>query len=558
VLEEVMAVRSIHPRAGTPAEAGDLVNLSELTAAYFDRRPDPGDPAQRVSFGTSGHRGSSLDSSFNEDHLAAVCQAICEYRAQAGITGPLFLGRDTHALSELALTTAIEVFAANDVRILLDARAGYTPTPAVSHAILRHNRGGPAAQADGVVITPSHNPPRDGGIKYNPPDGGPSDSTVTTVIQARANELIEAGLHGVRRIPEAVARRADTTGSYDFLDGYVGDLPSVVDLEAIAGSGVRIGVDPLGGASAEYWAEIAARFRFDLTVVNTAIDPTWSFMTLDWDGKIRMDCSSAFAMASLVNQREAFDVALGNDADADRHGIVTPDAGLMAANQYLAVAIDYLFRHRPQWSPASAVGKTIVSSSMIDFVAKDLGRSVVEVPVGFKWFVQGLVDGSLGFAGEESAGAAFARRDGQVWTTDKDGIVLCLLAAEIMAVTGQSPSTHYRALEQRHGSPAFARIDAPASASQRDVLSKLSADRLHATSLAGDPIDSVLVRAPGNDAPIGGVKVISRSGWFAARPSGTEDLYKIYAESFDGPDHLERIQDDAVRIVGEAFQKVTA
>jgi phosphoglucomutase len=553
-----MAVRSTHPRAGTVAEAGDLVNLSELTAAYFDRKPDPGDPAQRVSFGTSGHRGSSLDATFNEDHLAAICQAICEYRAQAGITGPLFLGRDTHALSELALTTAVEVFAANDVQILLDARGGYTPTPAVSHAILRYNASGPAAQADGVVITPSHNPPRDGGIKYNPPDGGPSDSKVTNVIQARANELIEAGLHGVRRLPEAAARRADTTGTYDFLDGYVGDLPSAVDLQAIAASGVRIGVDPLGGASVDYWAEIAARHHLDLTVVNTAIDPAWSFMTLDWDGKIRMDCSSAFAMASLVNGRKAFDIALGNDADADRHGIVTPDAGLMAANQYLAVAIDYLFRHRPQWSPGSAVGKTVVSSSMIDFVAKDLGRDLLEVPVGFKWFVSGLVDGSLGFAGEESAGGAFARRDGRAFTTDKDGIVLCLLAAEIMAVTGQSPSDHYRALEQRHGSPAFARIDAPASAEQRDVLSALTPDQLDASTLAGDPIESVLVRAPGNDAPIGGVKVVTRSGWFAARPSGTEDLYKIYAESFAGADHLEQIQEDAMRIVGQAFDKATA
>jgi len=539
----------VHERAGQPARPEDLVDVARLVTAYYTRHPDPGEAAQQVSFGTSGHRGSALNSSFNEDHILATSQAICEYRAAQGVGGPLFLGADTHALSEPAKATALEVFAANGVRVLIDDRDGYTPTPAVSHAILRHNAGRTSGLADGVVVTPSHNPPGDGGFKYNPPHGGPAGTDATSWIQDRANALIAGGLKEVRRIPYERALAADTTGRYDFLGGYVDDLPNVLDLEAIRAAGVRIGADPLGGASVAYWGEIAERHRLDLTVVNPVTDPTWRFMTLDWDGKIRMDCSSAYAMASLIDNRAAYDVATGNDADSDRHGIVTPDAGLMNPNHFLAVAIEYLFTHRDGWPAAAGVGKTLVSSSMIDKVADALGRPLVEVPVGFKWFVDGLLSGDIGFGGEESAGASFLRRDGSVWTTDKDGIILALLAAEITAVTGESPSRRYAALAERHGAPAYARVDAPATREQKARLKKLSAEQITATELAGDPITAVLTEAPGNGAPIGGVKVCTDHAWFAARPSGTEDVYKIYAESFRGPDHLARVQDEARALV---------
>ncbi|MPZ94538.1 MAG: alpha-D-glucose phosphate-specific phosphoglucomutase [Propionibacteriales bacterium] len=542
-----------HPRAGQPVEPTDLVDVAKLVSAYYTLHPDPDDPAQRVAFGTSGHRGSSFDTAFNEDHIAATSQAICEQRAAAGVDGPLFLAKDTHALSEPALVTALEVFAANGVTVLVDARDGYTPTPALSHAILGHNAAGRGGTADGVVITPSHNPPGDGGFKYNPPDGGPAGGDITTGVQDRANELLAQGLDGVRRIPYTRARSADTTGTYDFLAAYVDDLPAVVDLDAIRSAGVRIGADPLGGASVAYWGEIADRHRLDLTVVNPLVDPTWRFMTLDWDGKIRMDCSSPSAMASLVARRGEFDLATGNDADADRHGIVTPDAGLMNPNHYLAVAIDYLFAHRDGWPASAAVGKTLVSSSMIDRVAAALGRRLVEVPVGFKWFVPGLVDASVAFGGEESAGASFLRRDGRVWTTDKDGITLCLLAAEITAVTGESPSRRYAALVERFGDPAYARIDAPASRVEKAVLASLSPDQVAATSVAGEPITATLTEAPGNGAAIGGLKVQTENGWFAARPSGTEDVYKIYAESFRGAEHLAQIQASAREVVSAAL-----
>jgi phosphoglucomutase len=541
-------------RGGQPARPGDLVDVARLVTAYYAERPDPADPAQRVSFGTSGHRGSSFDAAFNEDHIAATSQAICEHRRAAGIDGPLFLGKDTHALSEPAVVTALEVFAANGVTVLVDERDGYTPTPALSHAILRHNARGTGGTADGVVITPSHNPPTDGGFKYNPPDGGPAGSDITTTVQERANALLADGLDGVHRIPYARARRAATTGRYDFLGAYVDDLPSVVDIDAVRDAGLRIGADPLGGASVGYWAEVADRHRIDLTVVNPLVDPTWRFMTLDWDGRIRMDCSSPDAMASLVERRADFDIATGNDADADRHGIVTPDAGLMNPNHFLAVAIDYLFRHRPGWSGDAAVGKTLVSSSMIDRVAQALGRRLVEVPVGFKWFVPGLLDGSIAFGGEESAGASLLRRDGGVWTTDKDGIALCLLASEITAVTGQTPSQRYADLVAEHGDPAYARVDAAASREEKAVLASLSADQVTATTMAGEPITATLTTAPGNGAPLGGLKVQTTSGWFAARPSGTEDVYKIYAESFRGAEHLQQIQDEARELVGAALR----
>jgi phosphoglucomutase len=537
-----------------PAEPADLVDVSKLVTAYYAEHPDPADPGQRVSFGTSGHRGSSLNLAFNEDHIAATSQAICEHRAGADITGPLFLAKDTHALSEPAMVTALEVFAANGVRVLIDSRGGYTPTPALSHAILTHNARGQGGTADGVVITPSHNPPGDGGFKYNPPDGGPAGSDITGAVQARANELLAHDLKGVRRIPVARARSADTTATYDFLAAYVDDLPSVIDLDAIRAAGVRIGADPLGGASVAYWGEIAERHRLDLTVVNPLTDPTWRFMTLDWDGKIRMDCSSPYAMASLVARREEFDIATGNDADADRHGIVTPDGGLMNPNHYLAVAIDYLYSHRDGWSPDAAVGKTLVSSSMIDRVAESLGRRLIEVPVGFKWFVPGLLDGSIAFGGEESAGASTLRRDGRVWTTDKDGIIMCLLASEIAAVTGNTPSRRYAELVQRFGDPAYARVDAPASREEKAVLASLSPQQVTATQVAGEPIVATLTKAPGNDAPIGGLKVQTEHGWFAARPSGTEDVYKIYAESFRGQEHLRRIQDEAREVVSAALR----
>jgi phosphoglucomutase len=543
---------AVHPRAGQPAQPEDLVDVARLVTAYYTGHPDPALPEQRVAFGTSGHRGSSFTTAFNDDHIAATSQAICEYRAGQGIDGPLFLAKDTHALSEPAFATAVEVFAANGVQLLVDSRDGYTPTPALSRAILAYNAGrdaGSPGQADGVVVTPSHNPPQDGGFKYNPPNGGPADTDVTKWIENRANELLAAGLSGVRRIPYPRARTADTTGTYDYLDGYAGDLGSVLDLDAVRAVGVRIGADPLGGASVAYWGEIADRYRLDLTVVNPLVDATFRFMTLDWDGKIRMDCSSQYAMASLIQRRTDFDIATGNDADADRHGIVTPDTGLLNPNHYLAVAIGYLYGNRDGWPPDAAIGKTLVSSSMIDRVGEGLGRRVIEVPVGFKWFVPGLLDGSVAFGGEESAGASFLRRDGSVWTTDKDGILLCLLASEIQAVTGRSPSEHYAELTRKYGDPAYARVDAPASREEKAVLGKLSPEQVTATELAGEPIIDKLTSAPGNGAAIGGLKVVTESGWFAARPSGTEDVYKIYAESFRGPEHLARIQEEAREVV---------
>ncbi|WP_113704840.1 phosphoglucomutase (alpha-D-glucose-1,6-bisphosphate-dependent) [Nonomuraea lactucae] len=540
-----------HERAGQPAQPADLVDIPRLVTAYYCLHPDPGEVAQRVAFGTSGHRGSSLNTAFNEDHILATTQAICEYRAAQGTDGPLFLGIDTHALSEPARVSALEVLAANGVRVLIDSRDGYTPTPAVSHAILTHNRARASGLADGVVITPSHNPPGDGGFKYNPPHGGPADTDATSWIQDRANRLLADGLAGVNRVPYARALRE--AGRHDFLGSYVDDLPSVVDLDAVRAAGVRIGADPLGGASVAYWGEIAERHRLNLTVVNPLVDPAWRFMTLDWDGKIRMDCSSPYAMASLIANRDKYDIATGNDADADRHGIVTPDGGLMNPNHYLAVAISYLFTHRDGWPREAGVGKTMVSSSVIDRVAGALGRRLYEVPVGFKWFVPGLLDGSLGFGGEESAGASFLRRDGSVWTTDKDGIILALLASEILAVTGESPSARYRGLTERFGEPAYARVDAPATREEKAVLGRLSADQVTATSLAGEPITSVLTAAPGNGAALGGVKVSTESAWFAARPSGTEDVYKIYGESFRGPDHLAKVQEEARALVSSAL-----
>ncbi|MGQ4488999.1 phosphoglucomutase (alpha-D-glucose-1,6-bisphosphate-dependent) [Streptomyces sp. 372A] len=542
-----------HARAGQQARPEDLTDVARLVTAYYALHPDPAEPGQRVAFGTSGHRGSSTATAFNEDHIAATSQAISEYRALRGTDGPLFLGADTHALSEPARVTALEVFAANDVRVLIDSEDGYTPTPAVSHAILTYNRGRASGLADGVVVTPSHNPPGDGGFKYNPPSGGPAGSEATGWIQDRANEIITNGLKDVRRVPYARALAASTTGRYDFLGTYVADLPSVLDLEAVRGAGVRIGADPLGGASVAYWGRIAEQHRLDLTVVNPLTDPTWRFMTLDWDGKIRMDCSSPHAMASLIAQRDRYQIATGNDADADRHGIVTPDAGLMNPNHYLAVAINYLYAHRQDWPSRAGVGKTLVSSGMIDRVAADLGRELVEVPVGFKWFVDGLADGSLGFGGEESAGASFLRRDGSVWTTDKDGILLALLASEIQAVTGESPSQHYAALTARFGEPAYARIDAPADREQKAVLARLSPEQVGADTLAGEPVTAVLTTAPGNGAAIGGIKVTTENAWFAARPSGTEDVYKVYAESFRGAGHLAQVQEEAKAVVSAAL-----
>lgn len=548
-------------RAGTVAQPQDLVDVAHLVTAYYTQTPDPEDVDQQVAFGTSGHRGTSLKTSFNEHHILATTQAICDYRKEQGYDGPLFIGRDTHALSEPAWATALEVLAANDVTVLVDADDRYTPTPAVSHAILRANlgkslshsgRGSGAGLADGIVVTPSHNPPSDGGFKYNPPHGGPADSDATSVIAARANALIAAGLDGVRRVPFARARAA--ASSYDFLGTYVDDLPQVLDLDAIREAGVRIGADPLGGASVDYWAAIAERHRLDLTVVNPLVDPTWRFMTLDWDEKIRMDCSSPHAMASLIARKDAFDIATGNDADSDRHGIVTPDGGLMNPNHFLAVAIGYLFGGaRPGWPDRARIGKTLVSSSMIDRVAASLGKPMVEVPVGFKWFVPGLIDGSFGFGGEESAGASFLRTDGSTWTTDKDGIILALLASEITGRTGRTPSQHYADLVAEHGDPAYARIDAPADRAQKAKLAALSPDDVSATTLAGEEITAKLTEAPGNGAKIGGLKVTTASAWFAARPSGTEDVYKIYAESFQGPEHLARVQDEAREVVSAAL-----
>lgn len=545
---------SIHPRAGQVAGADDLINVASLVDAYYSLHPDPSDPGQRVAFGTSGHRGSSFDGAFNEDHIAAATQAIVEYRTSQGIAGPLFIGRDTHALSEPAWRTAIEVLIANGVTVMIDSADRVTPTPAVSHAILTYNRGRSVTdrgRADGIVVTPSHNPPRDGGFKYNPPDGGPAGTDITAVVQVRANELLQNGLAGVRRTQIAAA--LPQCVRYNYVATYVDDLPNVINLDAIRDAGIRIGADPLGGASVDFWAAIAERHRIDLTVINPVIDPTWYFMCLDWDGKIRMDCSSPYAMASLVRNRSDYDISTGNDADSDRHGIVTPDGGLLNPNHYLAVCIEYLVAHRDRWSKASAIGKTLVSSSMIDRVVASLGRKLLEVPVGFKWFVPGLLDGSVVFGGEESAGASFLRFDGAPWSTDKDGIILALLASEILAVTGESPSQRYAALTQRFGAPAYARIDAAANREQKAALGRLSPDQVAATSLAGEPIIAKLTTAPGNSAAIGGLKVVTEHAWFAARPSGTEDVYKIYAESFHGAEHLATVQDEAREVVAAAL-----
>jgi phosphoglucomutase len=545
---------SVHELAGKTAPPGLLVNVPRLVSAYYTHKPDPRDPAQRISFGTSGHRGSSVERSFNEDHVLAVSQAICELRRSRGIAGPLYAGMDTHALSEPALYTAVEVFAANGVDVFIQDGFGYTPTPVISHAILTHNRGPRSALADGVVITPSHNPPSAGGFKYNPPEGGPADPETTALIERRANEILEEDLKAVRRVPLERALGADTTHLYDYVTPYVEDLNSVLNMEAIAAAGLGIGVDPMGGSGVAFWDPIAATYGLDMEVVNRRVDPTFSFMTLDHDGQIRMDPSSRYAMAGLLEMKGEFDVAFGNDPDYDRHGIVTRSGGLMNPNHYLAVAVWYLFQHRPQWGEDVAVGKTLVSSSMIDRVSARLGRQLCEVPVGFKWFVDGLLDGSLGFGGEESAGASFLRQDGTVWTTDKDGLLLDLLAAEIIATTGRDPGEHYAALEGQFGSPVYERIDAPATKAQKAALKKLSPEMVEREELAGERITVKLTRAPGNDAPIGGLKVVAENGWFAARPSGTEDIYKIYAESFSGPEHLKRIQEDAQEIVLAAFR----
>jgi phosphoglucomutase len=545
--------KAMNELAGKPAPRSLLVNVPRLISAYYVQKPNPDDPAQCVAFGTSGHRGSSLKSTFNEDHILAICQALSEYRRTEGISGPLHLGMDTHALSEPAQTTALEVFAANGLDVRIAEGLGYTPTPVVSHAILTYNRGRTSGLADGVVITPSHNPPDDGGFKYNPPNGGPADTGTTQRIQDRANELLR-DLSAVKRVSLAKALTAPTTHKHDYRTPYVSDLGSVLDLKVVASAGLRLGVDPMGGAAVAYWEPIAETYGLNIEVVNPNIDPTFSFMTVDKDGKIRMDCSSPAAMASLIGLKDKFDVAFGNDPDVDRHGIVTPSAGLLNPNHFLSVAIWYLFQNRPQWRPDAAVGKTLVSSAMIDRVAGHLGRRLAEVPVGFKWFVDGLVDGSYGFGGEESAGASFLRRDGTVWTTDKDGIIMDLLAAEITAKTGRDPGQHYRALEAEYGSPIYERMDARASPAQQNVLKNLSPEQVPAQVLAGEQITAKLTRAPGNDAPIGGLKVVTENGWFAARPSGTEHIYKIYAESFKGKDHLRQIQEEAQAIVNGAFQ----
>ncbi len=544
---------SLHELAGKPAPRELLVNIPRLVSAYFTTRPEADRPDHRVAFGTSGHRGTSLDASFNDDHIAAICQALAEVRSAAQVDGPLLIGIDTHALSEAAATTALEVLAANEVELRIQEGGGYTPTPVISHAILRHNEDRSKGLADGIVVTPSHNPPEDGGFKYNPPTGGPAAAETTKRIEGRANELLEEGLRDVKRMSLRRARAAETTQEVDFVRPYVQDLGSVVDMDAIAASGLKIGADPMGGAGVAYWHPISEHYGLDIEVVNPAVDPTFSFMTVDKDGKIRMDCSSPFAMAGLIELKDRFDIAFGNDSDFDRHGIVTRSGGLMNPNHYLSVAVWYLFQHRPHWPQPAAVGKTLVSSSMIDRVARHLRRRLAEVPVGFKWFVDGLIDGSYGFGGEESAGASYLRRNGTVWTTDKDGIILDLLAAEITAVTGKDPSEHYGMLEERFGSPVYERIDAPATRDQKAVLKSLSPDQVDAKELAGEPIEAKLTRAPGNDAPIGGLKVAAANGWFAARPSGTEDIYKIYTESFRGEDHLKRIQEEAQTIVRKAF-----
>ncbi len=548
----------LHKLAGEPAPRTLLANIPRLISAYYTYKPDVTDPAQKVSFGTSGHRGSSLKNSFNEDHIIAISQAILDYRASQNITGPLFIGMDTHALSEPALATALEVFAAAGITVMLQKDLGYTPTPVISHAILTYNRSRKSGVADGVVITPSHNPPEDGGFKYNPPHGGPADTKTTKIIEDRANAILQKGLKGVKRILFEKARKTDTSHEYDYITPYVSDLKNVIDVETIAKAGLSIGVDPLGGAAIHYWDQIAECYKLSIQVVNKSVDPTFSFMTLDKDGKIRMDCSSPFAMASLIGLKDNFDIAFGNDTDVDRHGIVTKGAGLLNPNHYLSTAIWYLFQNRDGWRKDAAVGKTLVSSAMIDRVAADLKRNLSEVPVGFKWFVNGLIDGSYGFGGEESAGASFLRRDGTVWTTDKDGIIMDLLACEITAKTGRDPAELYQKLEEQFGSTVYERIDTPASAEQRDALKRLSPETVAATELAGDPILAKHTRAPGNNQPIGGLKVVTSNGWFAARPSGTEDIYKLYSESFEGPKHLQKIQKEAQVIIEAAFAQVTA
>jgi phosphoglucomutase len=545
---------TIHKLAGQPVPQHLLANIPRLVSAYYTRRPDASNPTQQVVFGTSGHRGSSLLGTFNEHHILAISQAICEYRAAAAIDGPLYMGMDTHALSEPAFASALEVFAAAGLTVMIQDNLGYTPTPVISHAILTYNHGRHKHLADGVVITPSHNPPEDGGFKYNPPHGGPAGTDITQGIAARANQLLDSGLDRIKRLPFEQALKADTVHRYDYLTPYIGDLANVLDLQAIAGAGLKLGVDPLGGAAVHFWAPLAECYDLSLEIINTTVDPTFAFMSLDKDGKIRMDCSSAYAMQGLIRLKERFDIAFGNDTDVDRHGIVTSTAGLLNPNHYLAVAIWYLFQNRPAWSPATAIGKTLVSTSLIDRLAAHLGRKLCEVPVGFKWFVDGLLSGEYGFGGEESAGASFLRHNGQVWTTDKDGIVMDLLAAEIMAKTGRDPGELYTMLTEQFGAPVYARIDAPASSSQKAVLSQLSAQAIAANELAGEPILDLLTHAPGNQQPIGGLKVRTANGWFAARPSGTEDIYKIYAESFKGPAHLERIQREAQAIVTDALQ----
>ena len=545
---------SLSPLAGKPAPRELLTNIPQLVSWYYTNHPESGDPAQQISFGTSGHRGTSKDGSFNEDHILAVCQALVEYRQQQGISGPLFIGKDTHALSEPAEATAIEVFAANGLEIRISSGQAYTPTPVVSHAILTYNKNRKTDLADGVVITPSHNPPGDGGFKYNPPSGGPAGPEITNIVQARANEILRDGLKAVKRLPLKQAMQASTTRQHDFAMPYIRDLGNVIEMDKIAASGLRIGVDPLGGAAVGYWDPIVDLYKLNITVVNRAVDPAFGFMSVDHDGKIRMDCSSPYAMAGLIQLKDDFDIAFGNDPDSDRHGIVTPTAGLMNPNHYLATAISYLFQNRTGWRKDAKIGKTLVSSSMIDRVAKSLGRELAEVPVGFKWFVDGLVDGSFGFGGEESAGASFLRKDGSVWTTDKDGVLLNLLAAEITATTGRDPGLHYKDLEGRFGSPVYKRIDAVANSAQKNVLKNLSPEDVKAEELAGEKITARLTRAPANNASIGGLKIVTENGWFAARPSGTEEIYKIYAESFIGAEHLNRIIDEAQSIVSAAFK----
>jgi len=544
-----------HPLAGQPAPREVLVNVPRLMSAYFTRKPDAAVPGEGVAFGTSGHRGSSQSRSFNEDHVLAICQAICEHRRGLAITGPLYLGMDTHALSDAAFATAVEVFAANEIRLAIPHDLGFTPTPVISHAILTYNRGRSSGLADGVVITPSHNPPSDGGFKYNPPAAGPADTRTTKAIEDRANALLAGGLAAVRRLPYERALRVESTIHHDYVTPYVNDLGSILRMDAVAAARLKIGVDPLGGASVAYWEPIAERYQLNLDIVNRYVDPTFAFMPLDHDGKIRMDCSSPDAMASLIGLKDKFDIAFGNDPDVDRHGIVTRSSGLMNPNHFLAVAIQYLFQNRPGWPASAAVGKTLVSSSLIDRVAASLGRRLCEVPVGFKWFVDGLLDGTFGFGGEESAGASFLRQDGTVWTTDKDGIIMDLLAAEITATTGRDPGEHYQAMVARFGQPAYTRVDVPAAPAQKAVLGNLSPDMVEATDLAGEKIEARLTQAPGNQAAIGGLKVVTRNGWFAARPSGTEDIYKIYAESFNGDDHLQRILEEAKAIVNAALKR---